>query len=377
MGKILGRLLLILCCLGVFIASPQNPKKKKTTSKTAAGKKGSKKTPAKKKGTPTKNKDKKTVLTPYINPPKKIQHTQKPKIQSNTTQILDTLKDEVPEFGPDGTPLKELGITNEDTSSIDDNLNEIEIMETEEQIRVDSEWVKVAEEYEYMENWSTNRVNPYNFDPHKMEKTPFLLIDSANGRHWSKPIKRCYMTSDFGQRWGRWHYGVDLGLTTGDSVVSVFDGVVRVVGWDGRGYGNFIVVRHYNGLETVYGHMSKTYAKIGDPVKAGDLIGFGGSTGRSTGPHLHIEVRYAGQAIDPKFFFDFSNCELIKKSCFISAENFEYQKIVRRIYYHKIRSGDNLGKIARKYRVSVKQLCRLNKITSKTKLRVGRRLRIR
>jgi murein DD-endopeptidase MepM/ murein hydrolase activator NlpD len=373
------RFILILSCFIVFLALSQTPKKKPQTKKPATGQTTKKKPVAKKPQTKSgsKNTDIKRVAAPKIVAPKKAQSTPTQKVKATQKVTNDSLAGETPEFGVDGTPRNELNVASEDTSTIDDNLGETEIMETEEQIKIDSEWVKIAEEYEYMEDWSTNRVNPYNFDPHKMEKTAFLIIDSANGRHWSKPIKRCYMTSDFGQRWGRWHYGLDLALTTGDSVGSVFDGLVRVVGWDPRGYGNFIVVRHYNGLETVYGHMSKTYAKIGDYVKAGDLIGFGGSTGRSTGPHLHFEVRYAGQAIDPKFFFDFSNCELIKKSCFISAENFEYQKIVRRIYYHKIRTGDNLGKIARKYGVSIKQLCRLNRISTKTKLRVGRRLRVR
>ncbi|MBF0976287.1 MAG: M23 family metallopeptidase, partial [Bacteroidetes bacterium] len=98
----------------------------------------------------------------------------------------------------------------------------------------------------------------------------------------------------------RYHYGTDIGLKVGDSIVSVFDGTVRIVSYDAHGYGNYIVVRHNNGLESLYAHLSQTIAVENQKVKAGELIGLGGNTGRSTGPHLHFEFRFLGNPFNTK-----------------------------------------------------------------------------
>ncbi len=117
------------------------------------------------------------------------------------------------------------------------------------------------------------------------------------------------LTSPYGwrPRFGRMHRGVDLNLHVGDSVVSAFDGKVRLVKYEARGYGHYIVVRHDNGLETVYGHLSRTLVKPGQRVRAGQLIAKGGNTGRSTGPHLHFETRFMGLAVNPEAIIDFEN----------------------------------------------------------------------
>lgn len=117
------------------------------------------------------------------------------------------------------------------------------------------------------------------------------------------------LTSNYGYRprFGRMHKGVDLNLNVGDTVVAAFDGRVRITKFEGKGYGYYVVVRHDNGLETVYGHLSRFLVKPNQYVKAGQPIALGGNTGRSTGPHLHFETRFMGLAINPNAIIDFEN----------------------------------------------------------------------
>ena len=115
----------------------------------------------------------------------------------------------------------------------------------------------------------------------------------------------------YGLRWGRMHRGLDLFLRTGDSVVSAFNGVVRYAKFNSSGFGNCVVVRHLNGLETVYGHLSKISVSENQYVQAGELVGLGGTTGRSNGPHLHFETRYKDFSIDPETYADVKNSELL------------------------------------------------------------------
>ena len=126
-------------------------------------------------------------------------------------------------------------------------------------------------------------------------------------RNFSMPIKQSFITSNFGPRWGRNHNGVDIKAYLSDTIYSAFKGVVRVVKNDPKGYGNVIVIRHYNGLETVYGHLSKQIVKVNEVVEAGQAIGIAGNTGRSTGTHLHFETRFCGIAINPQEIFSFKH----------------------------------------------------------------------
>jgi len=195
------------------------------------------------------------------------------------------------------------------------------------------------------------------------------------------------VTSPFGPRWRRFHYGTDIKLQIGDTVVAAFDGKVRVEQYERRGYGNYLVIRHPNGLETVYGHLSQFLVSDGETVVAGQPIALGGNTGRSTGSHLHFECRFLGQAIDPSDIVDFDNfCTyndsyLFQKSKIneVSSHNINYAKYADRFTtsnrhsfsYHRVRSGDTLSKIAQKYRVPVKQICRLNGLKPTSRLKVG------
>jgi murein DD-endopeptidase MepM/ murein hydrolase activator NlpD len=279
---------------------------------------------------------------------------------------------------PRFNPAKKLSIVSEDTSTLD--LGEQSVVEVSEEVQIDSTWIKVAG---YFAIWDTRNINPYKMDGRQIkEEKPIKLVDASNNRLAAMPLTTTPITSDFGFRGYRWHYGTDLDLNTGDSVRTVFDGVVRIVKYDGSGYGNYVVVRHYNGLETLYGHLSKQLVKTGQYVKAGDLIGKGGSTGRSTGPHLHFEVRYMGNPFDPERMYDFPDYVLMSEEFKISAALFNYYNQVkktraRKSVYHTVRSGEVLGSIARRYGTSAATLAKLNGISTRTTIRAGRRLRVK
>jgi len=210
----------------------------------------------------------------------------------------------------------------------------------------------------------------------------FSLVDSTDCEY-VHPIHGP-MTSDFGFRWYRMHKGVDIDLNTGDSVRAAFDGVIRIAKYNYGGFGHYVVIRHYNGVETLYGHLSKRMVKVNDVVRAGDVIGLGGNTGRSTGSHLHFEVRYMGQALNPNQIISFEEGKLRTEVIEIDEDDFAYMlpgtseyKEINGRKYHKIRYGDSLWGLSRKYHTSVRTLCRLNGITPKTTLRVGRTIRVR
>jgi len=248
-------------------------------------------------------------------------------------------------------------------------------------------WLSISPFYS---SFATRNINPYKTagtgTKFLKDTTSILLYDtSATEKQWAMPIafENLRVTSPFKWRRYRWHKGTDLDLVTGDSVFSVFDGVVRISKYDKNGFGYYVVVRHYNGLETVYGHLSKQYVCPGQPVKAGELIGKGGNTGRSTGSHLHFETRFRGVQFNPEYIFDFKN-QTVKSQITIEPKFFNYlggstytSYAKRSGSYYTIRSGDTLGSIAKRYHTYVSTLCRLNGIRSTTVLRIGRRLRVR
>ncbi len=217
--------------------------------------------------------------------------------------------------------------------------------------------------------WDNSNINPYNVSLVDMKDT--VKIDVSN---YVAPSQK-HVTSNFGFRKWRHHYGIDLKVHKGDTVKCAFDGVVRITRYQRRGYGYYTVVRHSNGLETLYAHLAKFIAKQGDTLKAGDPIGMGGSTGRSTGYHLHFEVRYLGNPINPNDIIDFENHTTKNRVFLLTANNFEYKKEIDKIRYWTVRKGDTLGRIAQRTGVSVSKLCSLNGITRNTILRIGRRLR--
>lgn len=174
------------------------------------------------------------------------------------------------------------------------------------------------------------------------------------------------------------HFGDDLALHQGDSVVSAFDGVVRYAKFNTGGYGNLVIIRHYNGLETYYAHLSKILVQPDQAVNAGDVVGYGGHTGYAFGAHLHFEVRFRDHPIDPENIFDFSDHQLKTETVAVSASSHYALPVASYTSrYTIIRSGDTLSAIARRNGTSVRNLCALNGIASTTILHPGRSLRIR
>ena len=177
-------------------------------------------------------------------------------------------------------------------------------MRINDRLTIDCVWVN---QHSYFSRWTSRKINPYELDGAKYKDTLMVHInDSISTVNWSMPVSNTRITSPFGLRRYRWHYGTDLKVYYGDPVKAAFDGIVRIVDYERYGYGRYVVLRHLNGFETLYGHLSKAKVKVGETVKAGELIGQGGSTGRSTGTHLHFEVRYQGNAIDPSSIYDFT-----------------------------------------------------------------------
>ena len=219
-------------------------------------------------------------------------------------------------------------------------------------------------------------------------------------RDFCMPTPSRVITSNFGPRWGRQHKGLDVKVYIGDTIRAAFSGKVRIVRYEARGYGKYVVIRHYNGLETIYGHMSAQLVKEDQEVRAGDPIGLGGNTGRSTGSHLHFETRLCGVALNPALMFDFRNQDVTadfytyKKSTYSSesaqatllrgvaggSSSSSYSSASAASKYsatrlHKVRKGETLSSIARKHGTSVAQLQRINHLGGRAKLRPGQILK--
>lgn len=241
---------------------------------------------------------------------------------------------------------------------------------------------------DFEENWDNEAIHAYkglSLDEVPDEIT-ITLVDSIH--NFVCPVVGS-VRSKFAFRRRRPHKGTDIPLKVGDPVCAAFDGKVRVVKTTRQsgGYGNLVVIRHPSGLETYYGHLSRHAVKENDLVKAGDVIGYGGSTGRSTGPHLHFETRFMGQAFDPERLIDFASGQLrsdmftIKKhyysiySHYGQSEKESADASKRKI--HVIRSGDTLGALAAKYGTTVSAICRLNGFKQTRLLRIGERIIVR
>lgn len=248
----------------------------------------------------------------------------------------------------------------------------------------------------YTEGWNSNLVNCYrNVD---VPQTAQINV--------SKYAMPCpgYITSPYGyrRRFRRMHKGVDLKVQIGDTIRAAFDGKVRITRYERRGYGYYVVIRHTNDLETVYGHLSRFLVEPDQYVKAGDPIALGGNTGRSTGPHLHFETRYMGYAINPSAIFDFANqtthtdMYTFDKNTYMDARDYTPGRAAYAsadssskkgrssarsgksgATYYTIRRGDTLGKIASRNGTTVRQLCRLNGLTTSSKLSIGKKIRLK
>ena len=178
---------------------------------------------------------------------------------------------------------------------IDKKLKTVDSLALQKQIRAEQSEYPALSLYP---NWNNQYVHAYG-----NAIIPDTYTIDLTGFHMPTPSTK--ITSPFGPRWRRMHNGLDLKVNIGDTIVAAFDGKVRIVKYERRGYGKYVVIRHDNGLETVYGHLSKQLVEENQLVKAGEVIGLGGNTGRSTGSHLHFETRFLGIAINPIYMFDF------------------------------------------------------------------------
>ncbi len=200
------------------------------------------------------------------------------------------------------------------------------------------------------------------------------------------------MTSKYGYRKGRRHNGVDIDLETGDTIYAAFDGKIRYAQYHDNGFGNLVVIRHYNGLETYYAHCSKLLVAPNQDVKAGDPIGLGGNTGHSSGSHLHFEVRFYDNPIDPELIFDFKE-KVVQDNLFVhsgvfqpnssssvsssSSSSSSSSAVDRDARTYKVRSGDNLWIIANRYGTTVSNLCKLNGLRETDVLQIGQVIRLK
>lgn len=265
---------------------------------------------------------------------------------------------------------------------------------------------------------------------HKQTELPETYRIDLRGFHM--PTESRVVTSNFGARWGRQHKGLDIKVYIGDTIRAAFSGKVRIVKYEAAGYGKYVVIRHNNGLETIYGHMSDWLVKENQTVKAGQPIGLGGNTGRSTGSHLHFETRLCGVALNPALMFDFRNQDVVgdyyvfRRATFQgeaekanalrgkvgngsykpsdvrgetkpgsnevvskpSSNNSETAKADNtpaparkanvqnvEVRYHKVAVGESLQTIAKRRGISVEELCKLNHLTRDIKVRPGQLLR--
>ena len=242
---------------------------------------------------------------------------------------------------------------------IDKKLKTVDSLALQKQIRAEQSEYPALSLYP---NWNNQYVHAYG-----NAIIPDTYTIDLTGFHMPTPSTK--ITSPFGPRWRRMHNGLDLKVNIGDTIVAAFDGKVRIVKYERRGYGKYVVIRHDNGLETVYGHLSKQLVEENQLVKAGEVIGLGGNTGRSTGSHLHFETRFLGIAINPIYMFDFPKQDIVadtytfrKTKGVKRAGSHDTQAADGTIRYHKVKSGDTLSRIAKLRGVSVSTLCKLNRI---------------
>ena len=227
-------------------------------------------------------------------------------------------------------------------------------------------------------------------------------------RHFTMPTTSRVITSNFGSRWGRQHKGLDIKVYIGDTIRAAFSGKVRIVRYEAGGYGKYIVIRHNNGLETIYGHLSKQLVEENQEVRSGEVIGLGGNTGRSTGSHLHFETRLCGVALNPALMFDFRAQDVTGDYYAFNKETYDREStnatrlrgkqdsstyassdssddyatnkrttsgLTDQISYHKVKKGETLDRIAKMRGVTVEKICKLNHITKTMRLRPGQILR--
>jgi murein DD-endopeptidase MepM/ murein hydrolase activator NlpD len=228
----------------------------------------------------------------------------------------------------------------------------------------------------FQDFWDNESCHVEAIDFSKLDTTIWLCIVNEMHRNYAIPTDG-EVRSAFKWRKNRFHHGVDLPLRTGDTVYAAFDGKIRYARRNFGGYGNLVIIRHHNELETYYAHFSQILVEPDQMVKAGDPIGLGGSTGRSTGPHLHFEVRYMGNALDPEIVFDFEKQTIRDENLFINKELFKYKAEAEARKHYRVKNGDTLYSIAKRNGTTVNQLRRINGLGQNSIIRTGQVLRVR
>lgn len=181
-------------------------------------------------------------------------------------------------------------------------------------------------------DFDTTAVHSEKFDVLSFNDSVLIVLNGEALGEYVHPVPGP-KTSAFAFRKYRYHLGVDVNLETGDSVVSCFAGKVRIAQYS-KTYGNLVVVRHPNGIETYYAHLSKIYVNPGQDLTAGECVGLGGNTGHSHGSHLHFETRFKGQPFDPSMIIDFDNQCLRGDTYYLSKSNFKYLAEVHKVKHY-------------------------------------------
>lgn len=239
---------------------------------------------------------------------------------------------------------------------------------------------------DWFEHWEDKELFPDSTRLDTMaQKLRFVILEE--GEQFIYPYYGEELTYGYGPRNGHLHKGWDTHLEVGDTVVSLMNGVVRYAKFNESGYGNCVMVRHFNGLETLYGHLDRIDVRQGDVVAAGEALGLGGSSGKSSGPHLHFEVRYGGFALDPALIMDWTDEGPVAKTKVLEidksllskekgGENHHVPHVVK-TKLHRVRSGETLSSIARKYRSTISKLKKLNRLRNADFIREGQKLRVK
>ena len=261
----------------------------------------------------------------------------------------------------------------------------------------------------FTENYDSPAEDLYEDWSNKYAHQETALPDSfrISLKDFCMPTTSRVLTSNFGARWGRQHKGLDIKVYIGDTIRAAFSGKVRIVRYERRGYGKYVVIRHYNGLETIYGHLSAQLVEEDQEVRAGDVIGLGGNTGRSTGSHLHFETRLCGVALNPALMFDFRNQDVIDDYYMFHKDTYQRESVVatrlrgvggssfdgnvneevelasvapaasyqHESRFHKVRKGETLYSIARKRGTTVNAIMKLNHLKKNSKLKPGQILK--
>jgi len=234
------------------------------------------------------------------------------------------------------------------------------------------------------------------YNPYRGVTVKFPLQLQFKDSTYCSPIgKNKVVTSRYGWRHGRAHKGIDIDLVTGDSLYAMFDGIVRLSRYS-RGHGKTVVIRHFNGLETTYAHLSKYGVKENDTLKRGAYLGKGGTSGNARGSHLHLVINYKGVSINPEYLFAFNDENTIRsqelwvtkkwtrpflhnskrqsKIIPLLSESDAIASLIKQREIYIVKRGDTLSRISARNNVTIASLCNTNAIKHNALIRIGQKL---